>query len=166
MAWTTPGTATAGEVLTAAFWNANVRDNFNAQFPLGATLTDFVPTLTSGWALGNATYAAKYYKAGNIVSFYAFITVGSTTTKGTDMRMTLPVAAASVDALWNIGVQFEDVGSAFVLGTARGAGTTSLVMGAINAAPTYASVAQINATVPFTWATGDNIWINGTYLAA
>jgi hypothetical protein len=29
MAWTTPGTATAGEVLTAAFWNANVRDNLN-----------------------------------------------------------------------------------------------------------------------------------------
>jgi hypothetical protein len=27
MAWTTPGTAVAGEVLTAAFWNANVRDN-------------------------------------------------------------------------------------------------------------------------------------------
>ena len=27
MAWTQPGTATAGEVLTAAFWNANVRDN-------------------------------------------------------------------------------------------------------------------------------------------
>jgi hypothetical protein len=30
MAWTTPGTATAGEVLTAAFWNTNVRDNLNA----------------------------------------------------------------------------------------------------------------------------------------
>ena len=29
MAWTTPGTATAGEVLTAAFWNTNVRDNSN-----------------------------------------------------------------------------------------------------------------------------------------
>lgn len=27
MAWTTPGTATAGEVLTAAFWNEQVRDN-------------------------------------------------------------------------------------------------------------------------------------------
>jgi hypothetical protein len=27
MAWTTPGTATAGQVLTAAFWNTNVRDN-------------------------------------------------------------------------------------------------------------------------------------------
>lgn len=30
MAWTTPGTAVAGEVLTAAFWNTNVRDNTNA----------------------------------------------------------------------------------------------------------------------------------------
>ena len=30
MAWTTPGTATAGEVLTAAFWNTNVRDNTTA----------------------------------------------------------------------------------------------------------------------------------------
>ena len=29
MAWTTPGTATAGEVLTAAFWNTQVRDNTN-----------------------------------------------------------------------------------------------------------------------------------------
>ena len=32
MAWTTPGTATAGEVLTAAFWNQNVRDNLNAVY--------------------------------------------------------------------------------------------------------------------------------------
>lgn len=30
MAWTTPGTATAGDVLTAAFWNTQVRDNFTA----------------------------------------------------------------------------------------------------------------------------------------
>ena len=29
MAFTTPGTAVAGEVLTAAFWNTNVRDNLN-----------------------------------------------------------------------------------------------------------------------------------------
>ena len=30
MAWTTPGTATAGEVLTAAFWNEQVRDNMTS----------------------------------------------------------------------------------------------------------------------------------------
>ncbi len=32
MAWTTPGTATAGSVLTASFWNTNVRDNTNALY--------------------------------------------------------------------------------------------------------------------------------------
>jgi len=36
MAWTTPGTATAGEVLTAAFWNTNVRDNLSALDAAGA----------------------------------------------------------------------------------------------------------------------------------
>lgn len=30
MAWTTPGTAVAGQVLTANFWNAQVRDQFNS----------------------------------------------------------------------------------------------------------------------------------------
>ena len=29
MAFTTPGTAVAGDVLTASFWNSNVRDNIN-----------------------------------------------------------------------------------------------------------------------------------------
>ena len=32
MAWTTPGTAAAGDVLTAAFWNEQVRDNTNALY--------------------------------------------------------------------------------------------------------------------------------------
>jgi hypothetical protein len=50
MAWTTPGTATAGEVLAAAFWNENVRDNSNA-LPRGyvtaALLTSFSTVSTS-----------------------------------------------------------------------------------------------------------------------
>lgn len=32
MAFTTPGTAVAGDVLTAAFWNSNVRDNSDALY--------------------------------------------------------------------------------------------------------------------------------------
>lgn len=34
MAWTTPGTAVAGDVLTAAYWNTQVRDNFIAGQPI------------------------------------------------------------------------------------------------------------------------------------
>lgn len=33
MAWTTPGTAVAGATATAAFWNANVRDNMLETYP-------------------------------------------------------------------------------------------------------------------------------------
>lgn len=35
MAWTTPGTAVAGDVLTAAFWNEQVRDNLDSVLSLG-----------------------------------------------------------------------------------------------------------------------------------
>jgi hypothetical protein len=38
MPWTTPGTATAGEVLTASFWNTQVRDNMNTLVAAGTVL--------------------------------------------------------------------------------------------------------------------------------
>jgi len=38
MAFTTPGTAVAGEVLTAAFWNTQVRDNINSLVVAGTAL--------------------------------------------------------------------------------------------------------------------------------
>ena len=53
MAWTTPGTATAGNVLTAAFWNEQVRDNPNALYGAVRRLayiertTDYVFTATT-----------------------------------------------------------------------------------------------------------------------
>jgi hypothetical protein len=53
MAWTTPGTAVAGDVLTAAFWNSNVRDNSTA-LPRGLVAED---TSTSTQTLVNGTNA-------------------------------------------------------------------------------------------------------------
>ena len=46
MAWTTPGTATAGEVLTAAFWNTNVRDNLNDHETRIAAAPQTIQTIT------------------------------------------------------------------------------------------------------------------------
>jgi hypothetical protein len=54
MAFTTPGTAVAGEVLTAAFWNTNVRDNI-AQLANGYTLSQTVYFTASG-TFTKATY--------------------------------------------------------------------------------------------------------------
>lgn len=46
MAWTTPLTAVSGSILTAAQWNASVRDNLNETAPAKATTADrmFVTT--------------------------------------------------------------------------------------------------------------------------
>jgi hypothetical protein len=54
MAWTTPGTATAGSVLTAAFWNTQVRDNLNTTYTYGK-LAYFRDEQTSGTNAGTFT---------------------------------------------------------------------------------------------------------------
>jgi hypothetical protein len=49
MAFTTPGTAVAGEVLTAAFWNTNVRDNIaNLIVPPACRAERAVQTMNNG----------------------------------------------------------------------------------------------------------------------
>jgi hypothetical protein len=54
MAWTTPGTVTAGDVLTAALWNANVRDNMNTTYNYG-NVAYFRDEQTSGTNGGTFT---------------------------------------------------------------------------------------------------------------
>lgn len=56
MAWTTPHTYVAGETLTAATLNADIRDNHNAAFPVGSIhhfmqSATTVETLINGFAL-------------------------------------------------------------------------------------------------------------------
>lgn len=65
MAWTTPGTATAGEVLTAAFWNEQVRDNsayLKAEADANGLVlideTDF--TSSTSIVPGGAVFSADY----------------------------------------------------------------------------------------------------------
>jgi len=60
MAWTTPGTAVAGSVLTSAFWNAQVRDNLNShedrfkQYARGVN-----DTMTGGATWSSTTFAGS-----------------------------------------------------------------------------------------------------------
>lgn len=83
MPWTTPGTATAGEVLTASFWNTQVRDNFNdhearfkqygyveqTSYPAGtainqttfASATEFFPSDITWTADGTSKYMIEVF---------------------------------------------------------------------------------------------------------
>jgi hypothetical protein len=81
MAFTTPGTAVAGDVLTAAFWNSNVRDNLNEVAPFFAAWTSFTPALkgsTTNPVLGTGSSATgSYLKIGRLLIVTANITFGT-----------------------------------------------------------------------------------------
>ena len=55
MAWTTPGTAVAGDVLTAAFWNLQVRDNMNSLVEAGTALPSSPVDQQSFYYIADAT---------------------------------------------------------------------------------------------------------------
>jgi len=72
MAWTTPGTATAGSVLTAAFWNEQVRDNF------AATRAAQINVQSSNTSTKSSTTSATY---ATISGLSAAITPSSASSK-------------------------------------------------------------------------------------
>ena len=61
MAWTTPGTAVAGDVLTAAFWNLQVRDNMNSLIEAGSTLPSSPVDGQSFYYTANTTTGAVWH---------------------------------------------------------------------------------------------------------
>jgi hypothetical protein len=69
MAFTTPGTAVAGDVLTAAFWNTNVRDNSNA---VGNILVAASSFTTSSAVNVNSVFTSAYMNYEVTFNFTAF----------------------------------------------------------------------------------------------
>jgi hypothetical protein len=61
MAWTTPGTAVAGNVLTAAFWNSDVRDNMNTLVASGTALPSSPGDGESFYYIANATSGTVWH---------------------------------------------------------------------------------------------------------
>lgn len=161
MAWSTPATAVAGAVATAAWMNQYVRDNFKA---IGDPWTAYTPTLTgTGTTQGNATMTGGYILRGKTVDFWAKAVRGSTTVIGSVIALTIPVTARSVVDGWaGMRAAFVDTGSNDYMALVT-TGTGAVALFAIGASG--AAVAT-SATVPFTWATGDIIYVGGTYEAA
>ncbi len=98
MAWTTPGTATAGEVLTASFWNTNVRDNLLA-LPRGLVAEDTstsTQTLTSSMADITGLSASVTFEQNRIYRI-TIIIFRNTVAAGTDFRAV--IGSTNLDTL-------------------------------------------------------------------
>jgi hypothetical protein len=128
--------------------------------------TSFAPTLSGGWANGNGVYTyAKYAKLGRIVLFAVDFTLGTTTTKGTTLTMSLPVTAASGSQLFT-AQGIGSVGATVYPTIWFGASTTTINMAVSNSAGTYTVRTNITNTIPAAWGTGDIFRVAGYYESA
>lgn len=164
MAIATPRTWVVGEVVTAAYMNAEIRDQWLDVLAAWVTYTP-VWTASVNPNLSNGTIVGRSKKIGRRVDFQIDLTMGSTTTYGTGAwSITLPFQAAASSG--------SRVGSAQALGASRfggqvivspGASGVGAFFPASSAVSNYSSAA---AAVPFAWANGNELRITGTYESA
>ena len=152
MAWTTPGTATAGNVLTAAFWNEQVRDQMLEIAPVMSAWTDYSSSVTfTNFTKGSATVAAKYLVIGKLVVFRGRVTLsGSTMSTDPQISLPVPVATGATDTSFGSGIIVDS-------GT-RGYAVSCGINGFARLGFTTADSSgngTISATAPFTWANND-----------
>jgi len=124
------------------------------------------PTLSGGWANGNGVWTAKYAKLGKLVFANGSFVVGSTTTKGTNLNVSLPVTAATNAAATNVSTNTVAGTATYLLWNTVDPGSQIISFFAVNASATYATRTAITSAIPATWATGDIIRFNVVYEAA
>lgn len=134
----------------------------------GLIWSTWSPTLTN-ITIGNGSIQARYTRVGKLVCFRLKLEFGSTTSFSGSPTFSLPATAT---LLTGSGTEHFGTGIALDAGVAAYMiraylnSTTTVVAHAEVASGTYLTNAAMSATVPFTWATGDLLQINGTYEAA
>lgn len=126
-------------------------------YPLGYHGT-YTPTFYgTGSALGNGTLTGSYTINGNVLTFQINLTFGSTTTMGTGAGFSVPLPIASgVCPVTSVGLD-SSLSTYYSFQSYVSGSPVSTVAFA------YGN-AFVNATVPFTWATGDQLLVSGSYL--
>jgi hypothetical protein len=123
MPFTTPGTAVAGDVLTAAFWNSNVRDNmlFLPRGVLGlATTTSYFTTSATHTTFQDvtglsfsATYQANRYLRATLktapIPNGGLQPINFRVVRGSTTVATWAVAAAALDSTYANNMTFSVV---------------------------------------------------------
>jgi hypothetical protein len=107
-----------------------------------------------------STITGFYSKIGKKVSFGIQLTWGSGTVAGSgSWTFTLPLTAIASGVYGGAHATISDASTGnLYLGNVLSASTTTIVL-YNNASP----LAPVSGTVPFTWATGDQVYISGRY---
>jgi hypothetical protein len=134
--------------------DATVYNNFKF-----TTVRTYVPTWTgavSNPVIGNGALAGEFFVANGMCQVTIQMNAGSTTTFGSGTwSFALPVTCRSINSQMGSALAL-DAGTLYYVGTAFASGTVMQV--------TFDQTGnQAQATVPFTWATGDTLQMTVSY---
>ena len=160
--WTgTVPTIYARTVVTGDDWAA-ITGELDA---LSGVPSDWAPTLTN-LTQGAGSLTAKYTRVGKVVDWYFRFVYGAFSAVGTDPTWTLPATPASFypvnEAFGNFPGQARlvDASGASRQGNLHHPASTTVSVTFWNATPT---IAQVTATTPWTWTTGDSLTAWGRF---
>lgn len=128
----------------------------------------YTPTYNN-FTLGNGTVAAKYAQTGKTVRAEGLITLGSTSSVGSTMDISLPVTAnARYTSNYVIGMldSYDQSANTHYQGYFQTTSTAIMRPYWFNASATYTTWAFSSSTVPYTWTTSDQIFWSVEYEAA
>jgi hypothetical protein len=152
-------------VLTAAFWNENVRDNLAEIQPmvLGTTVNYSSSLTFTNLTKGNGTVTAFYQQVGKWVWYFGRFDWGSTTSAtGTTTTISLPLTASAQHTVFTGSVNLVDSGTRGFVGVIRLASTTTALITHTESG----NFGDMNGTNPFTWTTNDFFIWSIQYIAA
>ena len=124
---------------------------------------------TVNWTLGNGAIYARYVQANKLVFVRADIVWGSTSTvTGIGMQVSLPVTAQQNSGNAPLGtVWWYDVSAGTqVYGLVAGVDVNNVMFNAMSSDGTNVGIRYSQSGVPFTFASGDQIYMSFTYEAA
>ncbi|MFI1524925.1 hypothetical protein [Streptomyces griseus] len=160
----TPRNWAAGETVSAALMNQEIRDQWNSVLDPWTAYTPTWSGATTNPVIGNGTLTGRYMKIGRSCHLRIEMLAGSTTTYGSGgWSLSLPFAAAATGA--QIGIahthQSQRIQGAFTIAPGASVG---LAFFPTTGAP--ALLSWVASTVPVTWASGGRLSIYAEYETA
>ena len=153
--------------------SGNITDRRNMMYPIATgpgifgangAMVSWTPTMTN-LSIGNGSIDARAVQVGKVVKFRMLITLGSTSSVGTNPTFTLPVTSvATPNSLFPLGTCFIDNngGSGF-----NGFFTwQSTTVAGFRSWDVNNNSVSLTATAPVTWASGYKLYGEGEYEAA
>lgn len=161
MAWTTPGTATAGSVLTAAYWNTQVRDNLIELAPFSAAWTSFSPVLAQS-GTRTSTSTSRYLQVGKMLIVQVILTITQAGSAGNGITLSGLPTARDATCMNGHTWLYNDTGTGRYVGMTVATSASAIEFAVANTG----AVAFLGVNPNIATANNDQLFVNLAYEAA